>query len=299
MGAKLSPFVYKIKGKKNYLLVDLLRRRLFKITPEGDPYQLEKQLVEKKLAIETNGVIPLKFKLEVPHKKELIIRELQVRITGKCSLECNDCGEICGCFKGEQDMPGDILNMLGEQMKAVPLGLVMIVGGNPLTRMDLLKLLREQIQAGEYRVLLKNIAPARAEQQILKDLGITVAASLHGDFTISPESMSIDPYLFFYRHEFNPCWGNQIAVDVQGDIKACLWSDEILGNIKKNNIKDMVFSKKFDKSWELTKEQFEVCRDCEYRYVCPDCRVKTLKETGSIYSKTSYCTYDPGTGEWR
>jgi radical SAM protein with 4Fe4S-binding SPASM domain len=299
LSAKLSPFVHKIKGKRNYLIIDLLRQRLFKITPEGDPHQLEKQLIEKKLAIETKGVIPLKFKLGVPHKKELIIRELQVRITGKCRLDCKDCGEIRGCFKGDQDMTEIILNELIEQMQNISIASLVIIGGNPLLKMNSIKLLREKIKAAEYKVLLKNIGPTGDEKQKLNDLGIKVIDSIHGDFKINQEAMSVDPFSFFYRQEFNPCWGNQIAVDVQGDIKPCLWHNEVLGNIKNDNIKDMVFSRKFDKSWELTKENFEVCKECEYRCVCPDCRVKTLKKTGSIYSKTCYCNYNPGTGEWQ
>jgi hypothetical protein len=55
MKTKLSPFVYKIKGKKNYLLFDSIKKLLFNIVPEGDPKELEVELIKNDLVIKTNG----------------------------------------------------------------------------------------------------------------------------------------------------------------------------------------------------------------------------------------------------
>jgi MoaA/NifB/PqqE/SkfB family radical SAM enzyme len=46
----------------------------------------------------------------------------------------------------------------------------------------------------------------------------------------------------------------------------------------------------------LNKDKVEVCRDCELRYACYDCRPDTLG--GGITAKPWYCTYDPYSGEW-
>jgi len=37
------------------------------------------------------------------------------------------------------------------------------------------------------------------------------------------------------------------------EIKACLWQEEVIGNIGKDNIKDLIIAGKFDKYWELTR----------------------------------------------
>ncbi len=49
MKTKLSPFVYKVKGNKNYLLFDSLKSQIFSIVPEGNPRELEAQLLENDL----------------------------------------------------------------------------------------------------------------------------------------------------------------------------------------------------------------------------------------------------------
>lgn len=45
-----------------------------------------------------------------------------------------------------------------------------------------------------------------------------------------------------------------------------------------------------------SKDEVNGCKDCEYRYVCRDCRPDSL--TGKVTEKPWYCTYDPYTGQW-
>jgi hypothetical protein len=40
-----------------------------------------------------------------------------------------------------------------------------------------------------------------------------------------------------------------------------------------------------------------VCKDCEFRYICTDCRAY-LEDPYNEYSKPLKCGYDPYTGEW-
>lgn len=109
--------------------------------------------------------------------------------------------------------------------------------------------------------------------------------------------LQVGIYNFFYTRYFNPCLGHQIAIDTEGEIKCCLWSDEILGNIENDNLKDMIIQGKFDQYWEFSKCKIEVCKDCEMRHACDDCRVYALKQSGRMEAKPAYCDYDPYTGE--
>lgn len=58
----------------------------------------------------------------------------------------------------------------------------------------------------------------------------------------------------------------------------------------------------FKKYWNLTKDQIEVCKDCEFRYICTDCRAYTERshtnKEGLDISKPLKCGYNPYTGEW-
>jgi hypothetical protein len=50
--------------------------------------------------------------------------------------------------------------------------------------------------------------------------------------------------------------------------------------------------------WSIDKAQIPVCRDCEFRYGCFDCRALAYKQTGRLRSKPPTCTYDPYSGTW-
>ena len=41
---KLKPYVYKVKGAKNYALYDLLKDNFYAITPDGDIEELKQSL---------------------------------------------------------------------------------------------------------------------------------------------------------------------------------------------------------------------------------------------------------------
>jgi len=53
----------------------------------------------------------------------------------------------------------------------------------------------------------------------------------------------------------------------------------------------------FKDLWSINKDQIEVCKDCEFRYVCTDCRA-FITDPDNRYSKPSTCTYDPYTAQW-
>jgi hypothetical protein len=49
--------------------------------------------------------------------------------------------------------------------------------------------------------------------------------------------------------------------------------------------------------WSITQDPVEICRDCEFRYVCTDCRAYT-RRPGAPASKPAKCAYDPYTATW-
>lgn len=103
----------------------------------------------------------------------------------------------------------------------------------------------------------------------------------------------INPSFFFEAINKNICLNRKISIDILGGIKNCLYHNEIYGYFK--TIDDLVFALGLDKFkfWEnLNKDQIEICRSCEYRYVCYDCRVFVSKES-DIFSKPLSCKYDP------
>jgi SPASM domain peptide maturase of grasp-with-spasm system len=100
----------------------------------------------------------------------------------------------------------------------------------------------------------------------------------------------------------NSCLHKKIAIDINGNIKNCPAMPQSFGNIKVTTLEEALNQKYFKKYWNLTKDNIEVCKDCEFRYICTDCRAYTeqthTNKEGLDVSKPLKCGYDPYTGEW-
>ena len=72
---------------------------------------------------------------------------------------------------------------------------------------------------------------------------------------------------------------------------------ETIGNIKTSSIEEL--KKNTLKKWIITKDFIHICKDCEYRYCCHDCRPLAMGVENSLFSKNPRCCYDPYKGEWQ
>ena len=99
----------------------------------------------------------------------------------------------------------------------------------------------------------------------------------------------------------NSCLHKKIGIDIDGNIKNCPLMPEVYGNIYNSSLEEALLQPGFKKYWNLTKDHIEVCKDCEFRYVCTDCRAyteRTHTDQGLDSSKPLKCGYDPYTGKW-
>ncbi len=96
----------------------------------------------------------------------------------------------------------------------------------------------------------------------------------------------------------NSCLNSKISIDVEGNIKNCPSMQNSFGNINNNSLEEVLNHKDFKKFWKITKDQIEVCKDCEFRYICTDCRAY-IEDPNNEYSKPLKCGYDPYTNEWK
>ena len=72
---------------------------------------------------------------------------------------------------------------------------------------------------------------------------------------------------------------------------------EHYGNIKDTTLQDALAHPDFKKYWFVNKDQISVCKDCEFRYICTDCRAY-IENPEDMYSKPLKCGYNPYTCEW-
>ncbi|WP_313805985.1 grasp-with-spasm system SPASM domain peptide maturase [Flavobacterium sp.] len=107
--------------------------------------------------------------------------------------------------------------------------------------------------------------------------------------------------LFSESQYHNTCLNKKISIDKEGYIRNCPSMPQHFGNIKDTTLKQALSQPDFKKYWNVTKDMIEVCKDCEFRHICTDCRAYTEQTyfDGEIdLSKPLKCGYNPYTNEW-
>lgn len=290
---KLNPYVAKVKGATNYALFDLLNGKFYTITTEGDVEELKKSLLELGLAFETEGTVPTKIEIDLTLEKSTIrLRELQVRINGRSE---NNCRQRYKENKKRRFMNDSLLQLLEKELKFIPLKKLRIEA--EIDESERIRLILEKLPFEGVELFVENgVSRVNGEEyrKICQNKNTPLTIMTDGERNIS--DLYIDIYDFFYNRHFNPCLGQQLAIDCGGEIKICLWAKKVFGTLGINNLRDMIISGVFDEYWELHKDKINVCQNCELKYVCGDCRV-TEKGTWSMTEKPDFCKYNPFIGK--
>jgi SPASM domain peptide maturase of grasp-with-spasm system len=103
---------------------------------------------------------------------------------------------------------------------------------------------------------------------------------------------------FSEAQKHNSCLNRKISIDARGEIKNCPSLPRSFGNAREASLHSALAQRDFTALWSINKDQIAVCKDCEFRYICTDCRAY-LSDPSDLYAKPSKCTYDPYTAEWR
>jgi SPASM domain peptide maturase of grasp-with-spasm system len=115
---------------------------------------------------------------------------------------------------------------------------------------------------------------------------------------VHPGYFSVNTATWSEAQRWNTCLNRKIAVDVRGEIKNCPSLQKSFGNVSISSLHNALAQSDFPALWSINKDQIEICKDCEFRYMCTDCRAY-LSDQQNLYSKPSKCLYDPYTAEWR
>ena len=65
-----------------------------------------------------------------------------------------------------------------------------------------------------------------------------------------------------------------------------------------NQIYKIINSSEFNKIWFSSKEKIDICKDCEFRYMCQDERIPSFRNNNEWYHKTD-CNYNPYLAKWQ
>ncbi|MFP8895359.1 grasp-with-spasm system SPASM domain peptide maturase [Chryseobacterium sp. EZn1] len=135
---------------------------------------------------------------------------------------------------------------------------------------------------------------------ILNFIKDNIDISSCGKIDIKYFNTNITKVLEAFNH--NSCLHKKIGIDSDGNIKNCPLMPESFGNIHDTSLENVIKNPGFKKYWNITKDHIETCKDCEFRYICTDCRAFTEKthinKDSLDTSKPLKCGYNPYTGIW-
>ncbi len=114
---------------------------------------------------------------------------------------------------------------------------------------------------------------------------------------VHPAYFVTEQALFTEAQTHNTCLNRKISIDEHGDIRNCPALPRSFGNARETSLHSALLHKDFRELWSINKDQVETCKDCEFRYICTDCRA-LIRDPDDRYSKPSKCTYDPYTAQW-
>lgn len=115
---------------------------------------------------------------------------------------------------------------------------------------------------------------------------------------IHPNNFVNNITFFTESLHYNTCLNRKLCIDENGYIKNCPSMSKHYGHISNTNVAEVVQSEEFQKLWHIKKDDIKVCKDCEFRHMCMDCRAY-IKNPNDIYSQPAKCPYNPYIAKWQ
>ncbi len=114
---------------------------------------------------------------------------------------------------------------------------------------------------------------------------------------VSPTYFTVNTTFYTEAQHHNTCLNGKVAIDKKGQLKNCPSMATRFGQANEiADFKTIIETAAFQKIGSISKNDIEICRDCEFRYICTDCRAYTKDDKAN--GKPAKCTYDPYTATW-
>ena len=108
--------------------------------------------------------------------------------------------------------------------------------------------------------------------------------------------------LFLESQKHNTYYNRRLYIDANGIIKNASEAQRHFGNINElkasNELIEITRKKEFQKYWHIHKELIDVCKDCEYRFMCVDNRLPINRQGNNGWYHATECSYNPYIAKW-
>jgi len=108
--------------------------------------------------------------------------------------------------------------------------------------------------------------------------------------------------MFTEAQQHHTYFNRKLYIGSNGELKNAPECEESFGNINNlsdaTQLKELVATPAFQQYWFVRKDECDVCKDCEFRYMCTDNRLPHQRTDGSWYHKQE-CNYNPYISKWK
>lgn len=115
---------------------------------------------------------------------------------------------------------------------------------------------------------------------------------------VSTQYFSIETNHFTESQKHNTCLNRKLCIDANGYVKNCPAMEKHYGRIDEVSLEEVIRQEDFQQCWYINKDRIDVCKDCEFRHMCTDCRC-FIKDPENIFSQPAKCTYNPYICKWQ
>lgn len=112
---------------------------------------------------------------------------------------------------------------------------------------------------------------------------------------VSKKNLLLNKQSFCEANSFNLALNRKVSIDKFGNIKNYLLHEKKFGNINIDNLASVIQSNSLQANWNFTKDKDEICKECQFRYMC-------LDFNDYIYSTrnhTERCDFNPYINKWK
>jgi radical SAM protein with 4Fe4S-binding SPASM domain len=203
-------------------------------------------------------------------------------------------------YSWRQEIHDSITGVQGSYEKVLS-AIKQIQSQNGSLNVEILILKKNQNDVLKTKEFLKSLEIEKITTQILKSNRKDLFANKYKfkAYRTKETFSKISRNQFFSNREGHPCLDGKVANLFNGDVLPCIMAYRFcLDNVINKSFRQIIrTSGLMGEYWDLTKDKIDVCRDCEFRYACSDCRVIESID-GSLTGKNKFCTYNPSTGIW-
>ncbi len=114
--------------------------------------------------------------------------------------------------------------------------------------------------------------------------------------TISESNFYVDISTFIEAQKFNLFFNRKTIISSLGYITNSINDNGIKWDLDRHSLVEIINQKTFQEKWFICKDLINVCKECEYRYMCIDSRDPIKINSRWIYAEE--CGYNPYIAKW-